>query len=164
MSHPRGAFPHPAQSVLLVLAWLALQQSLALPQLFTAALLGWGLPLLLHGFLGVSRGVRRWAPVPRFVLVVLRDIVVSNFVVARIVLSPWSKPQPAWVEVALAVSHPTAVMLLATIITTTPGTVSSVVDEAGRRILVHALDCDDPAAMAADIKTRYERPLQEIFE
>jgi multicomponent K+:H+ antiporter subunit E len=28
---------------------------------------------------------------------------------------------------------------------------------------VHALDCADPAALAAQIKARYERPLMEIF-
>ena len=37
-------------------------------------------------------------------------------------------------------------------------------DEAGRRILVHALDCPDAQAMALDMKSRYERPLMEMFE
>jgi len=41
--------------------------------------------------------------------------------------------------------------------------VSSIVDEQRRTILVHALDCADPAAMARDIKQRYETPLGEIF-
>ena len=72
-------------------------------------------------------------------------------------------PQPAWVPIALDVQDPVAIALLATIITTTPGTVSCVIDEPRRRILVHALDCSDPAAMAAEIKQRYERPLKEIL-
>jgi len=38
-----------------------------------------------------------------------------------------------------------------------------VTDEEARLILVHALDCDDIAAMAAQIKQRYEHPLMEIF-
>ena len=66
-------------------------------------------------------------------------------------------------RVPLELTHPTAITLLATIITTTPGTVSCVVDEERREILVHALDCDDPAALAAQIKQRYEAPLREIF-
>ena len=56
-----------------------------------------------------------------------------------------------------------AITLLAAVITTTPGTVSCVVDEERREILVHALDCDDVAAAAAQMKLRYERPLMEIF-
>ena len=58
----------------------------------------------------------------------------------------------------------TAIALLATIITTTPGTVSCTIDEERNEILVHALNCDDPAQMAADIKARYEAPLLAIFE
>jgi multicomponent K+:H+ antiporter subunit E len=67
------------------------------------------------------------------------------------------------VRVPLALDDEIAITLLAAIITTTPGTVSCVVDETRREIVVHALDCADPVAMAAQIKARYERPLQEIF-
>ncbi len=161
---PAGAWPHPLLSLLLAAAWLLLQQSLAPPQLITAALLGWWLPRLLHGFLGSATRVHAWGAVLRLAAVVLWDIVLSNFTVARLVLWPWARPQPAWVPVALDIQHPVAISLFATIITTTPGTVSCVVDEAGRQILVHALDCDDPAAAAAQMKQRYERPLKEIFE
>jgi len=31
-------------------------------------------------------------------------------------------------------------------------------------LLVHALDAPDPAAILADIKSRYEAPLKEVFE
>jgi multicomponent K+:H+ antiporter subunit E len=31
------------------------------------------------------------------------------------------------------------------------------------RILVHALDVDDPARLVAHIKQRHEQPLKEIF-
>jgi multicomponent K+:H+ antiporter subunit E len=98
------------------------------------------------------------------VAVVLWDIVVSNIAVARLVLGPMSRPRPAWVPVPLALTTPTATTLLASIITTTPGTVSCTIDEQNRLIWVHALDCSDPAQMAADIKQRYETPLLAIFE
>jgi multicomponent K+:H+ antiporter subunit E len=42
--------------------------------------------------------------------------------------------------------------------------VSCTIDEERHEILVHALNCDDPAQMAAEIKSRYETPLLEIFE
>jgi multicomponent K+:H+ antiporter subunit E len=159
-----GWFAHPVQSTLIAAGWLLLQQSAALPQLITAAVLALALPRALHGFIGTPSRPRAPGTALRLLFVVLYDIVVSNLVVARIVLSPTSRPQPAWVPVALDIRHPSAITLLATIITTTPGTVSCVIDEVGHRILVHALDCADPAAMAADIKARYEAPLKEIFE
>jgi len=161
---PRGVFPHPYLSLLLALSWIALQQSVAPPQLIAAAVLAWGLPQLLHGFLGPASRLRSWSMTARFTALVLYDIVVANFTVARIVLWPWSRPQPGWVVVPLDIRHPTGIVLFATVITTTPGTVSCIVDEAGQRILVHALDCSDAVVMAADMKARYERPLMEMFE
>lgn len=158
-----GWLPHPVLSVLLAATWLLLQQSLAPGNLITAAVLGLVLPRLLHGFLGVSTPVRSWSAAWRLVFVVLYDIVMANLTVARIVLSPSSNPQPAWLTVPLDVEHPMARTLFAAIITMTPGTVSCVLDERRRFILVHALDCSDPAAMVADMKQRYEAPLKEIF-
>ena len=154
---------HPLLSVLIGLVWLMLQQSLALPQLITATVLGLVLPRVLRGFLGPGARPQRFAVALRFSVVVLYDIVVSNLVVARIVLWPGSNPQPAWVHVPLDIRHPNAIALLATIITTTPGTVSCIIDEVRHEILVHALDCSAPDEMAAQIKQRYELPLKEIL-
>jgi multicomponent K+:H+ antiporter subunit E len=154
---------HPWLSVLLAASWLLLQHTLAPFHLISAALIGLLVPRLLHDFLP-GPGPMRFRPALRLTLVVVWDIVMSNITVARLVLGPMSRPQPAWVTVPLALSHPTAIFLLASIITMTPGTVSCVVDEERASILVHALDCSDPAQMAADIKARYERPLLAIFE
>ena len=156
-------FGHPWLSVLLAVSWLLLQHTLAPFHLISSVLIGLVVPRLLHGFLPVS-GFMRLLPAVRLLGVVLWDIVVSNITVARLVLGPLSQMQPAWITVPLALSHPTAISLLASIITTTPGTVSCTIDEQGRHILVHALDCTDPAQMVADIQARYERPLQAIFE
>lgn len=161
---PRRWFTHPVLSAAVALTWLLLQQSVEPAQLLTAVVLGLVVPRLVLPLLGApSRPRSAWLAV-RFAAIVLWDIVVSNITVARIVLNPGSRPQPAWVPVPLDTRHPTAITLLATIITTTPGTVSCVVDEERGEILVHALDCQDAASMAAQIKDRYERPLREIFE
>ena len=125
--------------------------------------LGWGLPRLLGGFLGPAAQPRSVARALRLGLTVLWDIIVSNITVARLVLSPRSVPHPAWVKVPLTLTQPTAQALLASIITMTPGTVSAIVDEEGACIWVHALDCDDPAAVATDIDRRYQQPLMEIL-
>jgi multicomponent K+:H+ antiporter subunit E len=159
-----GWLPHPFLSLLLAVSWLLLQQSVAPAQLLWAVVLALAIPRIAHALIGQPTRPRAWAVALRLTGVVLWDIVVSNFVVARIVLNPWSRPRPAWVPVALEARHPTAISLLATIITTTPGTVSCVVDDDRQLILVHALDCEDPAGMASDIKQRYEQPLRQIFD
>lgn len=160
----RRWFTHPALSLLLFALWLMLQQSLGLADVLMAALLAAWLPRLVFGLLGPAMRPRKLGLSLRFTLIVLWDIVISNLTVARLVLAPAAKPQPAWVRVPLALRQPGAITLLATIITTTPGTVSCVVDDEAHEIWVHALDCSDAPAMAAQIKQRYEQPLLEIFE
>ena len=71
--------------------------------------------------------------------------------------------RPRFLLVPLQVESPTAITLLAAIITLTPGTVSSNVSGDRRTLLVHALSETDPEAAVALIKARYERPILEIF-
>jgi multicomponent K+:H+ antiporter subunit E len=154
----------PFTSLAIAASWLLLQQSAALPQLIVAVVLAVLLPRLLAGFLGPPVKIAPWSAMMRLAGIVLWDIVASNIRVAKIVLDPARQPQPAWALVPLDIRHPNGIALLASIITMTPGTVSCVIDEARYEILVHALDCDDPDAMARDIKLRYEQTLMEIFE
>jgi multicomponent K+:H+ antiporter subunit E len=154
---------HPWLSGLLGVTWLLLQQSVEPFHLLSALLIGLILPRMLHGFL--PQGARiNIKPALALTGVVLWDIVMSNIAVARLVLGPISRMQPGWVVVPLKLRNPTAISLFATIITTTPGTVSCTVDEGQWVILVHALDCSDAPQMAADMKARYEQPLMAIFE
>ena len=170
MNHPstatprptRGWLPHPILSALLAGSWLALSHSLALVHLLSAALIALVVPRLIAAFLGPANHIH-WPTAFKLAMVVLWDIVLSNLTVARLVLGPMARPQPAWIAVPLDSEHPWVNALFASIITTTPGTVSAVVDEAGARIWVHALDCSDAPAMARDMKARYEAPLLRMF-
>ena len=162
--HPTRArwLSHPILSLLLGVSWLALSHSLAPVHLLSALLIALIVPRLIHPFLGPAASIH-WGAALRLVWVVLKDIVMSNITVARLVLGPMKAMSPAWMAVPLASDHPMVNALFASIITTTPGTVSCVVDESRREILVHALNCDDAQAMIDDMKTRYEAPLLHIF-
>ncbi len=162
MDHRGGWFDHPVLSLLLAVSWLALSRSVEPVHLLSATLIGLIVPRLLGGLLHVGSPIR-WSPALRLTLVVTWDIVMSNITVAKLVLGPMSRPQPAWLRVPLACDHHRVNALFASIITMTPGTVSAVVDEQARCIWVHALNCDDEGGMVADMKARYEAPLLTIF-
>ncbi len=102
-------------------------------------------------------------PVPKLVLVVLYDIVRANLHVARLVLGPQVKLRPGWVWIPLELTNIHGISALAGLITVTPGTVSAELSEDRRHILIHVLDLADPQAVIDEIKTRYEKPLREIF-
>lgn len=156
------AFPHPVLSLQLGATWLVLAHSWALVHWLSALALAWLVPVMLRPFLTDASRLH-WPSVVRLTGVVLWDIVMSNITVARITLGSLKHIEPAWVPVPLESDHPRVNALLASIITMTPGTVSAVVQPHRREILVHALNCDDTAALALDIKQRYEAPLLRVF-
>lgn len=158
------ALPAPILSALLGVAWLMLAQSTSAGHLLLAATLAVVIPWFSERFRPERPRLRDWGKVVRLGLVVLRDIVLSNVVVARRVLGPESAIRSRFVWVPLTIRDPHGIVALAGIITLTPGTLSSDLSDDHRLLLVHALHCDDEAALIADIKTRYEAPLLEIFE
>lgn len=156
-------FPHPFVSVLIILFWLMLSHSLDANDILTAVLLGLIIPRLVKPFITRTPHIH-WKPAVKLCLVVLWDIVISNFKVAKLVLGPTKNLHPKWYRVPLETEHEQVNTLLAMIITTTPGTVSAGIDQERGDILVHALSTDNTESDIQDIKQRYEIPLMEIFD
>jgi multicomponent K+:H+ antiporter subunit E len=159
----RRLLPSPLLSVALLVVWLLLNNTLAPGQVLLGALLALGLPLLTDRLRPERARMRRPLRAVRLLLVVLLDIVLANFEVARRILGPEAALRPRFVWLPLDIRDPYGIAALAGIITLTPGTVSSDLSADRQYLLVHAFHCDDPAALVASIKQRYERPLMEIF-
>ena len=156
-------FPHPFVSFLIFVTWLMLSHSLDITDLFIAILLGIFVSRLVSPFIARTPHIH-WLPAIKLFFVVLWDIVISNFRVAKMVLGPMDELHPKWYRVPLETEHEQVNTLLAMIITTTPGTVSAGIDQERGDILVHALSTDNAELDIQDIKNRYELPLLEIFD
>ena len=100
---------------------------------------------------------------PRMLGILLLDIVRSNITVALQVLGPEAKIRPGFTWVPLDIANIHGIAALTSIITLTPGTVSSALSDDRRHLLVHVLNLDDADRVVRQIKTRYEAPLMEIF-
>lgn len=160
----RRWLPHPAMSLGLLAMWLVLNSTLAPGHVLLGALLGWAIPLFTHRLHERDVVVRRPMIALRLLATVLGDIVVANLNVARLVLGPPAALRPAFVRVPLRLEQPAAVWTLASIITLTPGTVSSALSADRKWLLVHVLDLESEQDLIEEIRQRYERPLQEIFK
>ena len=73
-------------------------------------------------------------------------------------------PRSRFVRVPLALRDAHALAALAMITTLVPGSVWAELAPDRSALLLHVFDVDDEAAFIEHFKTRYERPLQEIFE
>jgi len=160
----RRLLPHPLLSLVLWLAWLALNNSIAPAHLMLGILLAWLLPLTgLHLTDGTWPRLHRPAVAVQLAMRVLGDIVVSNIAVLRLILGPEEAIQPGFLRVPLDLTDDWAITTLAGIVTMTPGTLTADVALDRSYLLVHAFHIDDADAIIASIKTRYEAPLRKIY-
>lgn len=157
-------FPHPGLSVLLMIVWLLLLNSITLGGVLLALVIGVLLPLFTAPYWRDKPLLRFGWPLAEYLGVVLWDIVIANFQVAWLILFRRNRDlRAAWLVIPLDVRQPEAITALAGTISLTPGTVSADISADGRSLLVHALDAPDPEADVARIKSRYETRLKRIF-
>jgi multicomponent K+:H+ antiporter subunit E len=155
--------PLPFTSLGILGLWLVLAGSYSAGSLVMGGLVALLVPLWTVRFWPDRPTLRKPLKACGFFLLVCRDIVAANVVVARQVLGPLSAIRPGFVEVPLDLDDPFVATILGGIVTLTPGTVSIDIDMERRILHVHALDVPDPALLIAEIKSRYERPLKEMF-
>jgi multicomponent K+:H+ antiporter subunit E len=166
----RNLLPRPWTALWLWLTWLLLNQSLAPAHLILGGVLAIALARWTGSRLQMPHRTRR-APLgqriamaARLFATVVSDIVLSNRQVAGLILGRPDRLKPCFVWVRLDLQQPGPITLLCAIVTMTPGTVSAELSDDRKWLLVHGLNVDDPPALAALIKARYETPVREIFE
>ena len=109
----------------------------------------------------MSAGRRVWAAVS-LAGVYVYDLVAASVTVARIVLVPRRRNQPAIVAVPVDARTEWGVALFAYLVSATPGSTCLHVADDRRTLYVHFLDAPDTRARAADMKAMYERRILRI--
>ncbi|MET1755959.1 Na+/H+ antiporter subunit E [Novosphingobium sp. RD2P27] len=160
----RRLLPHPGLSLLLLIIWMLMLNAFS----FGWLVLGVGLAIFVPLFTAPfwpDRPLMRWGfPLLAYIGLVIGDIVVANFHVARLILFRRNRDmRTCWLVLPLELHSAEAITVLAATISLTPGTVSTDISNDGRYLLVHALDTDDAQAEVEKMKARYERRLLEIF-
>ncbi len=164
LTYRQRFLPHPLLSLLMVMLWIALQNSFTVADWIAAIGLGLVIPIYTANFWPDRPKIRSPLKAMVFMLVVIWDILVANVQVAYLILFRSSgELRTRWVTVPIELSSPEAITVLAGTITLTPGTVSSDIAADGRSILVHCLDVGNEQELIETIKTRYEKRLQAIF-
>ncbi|NBB84227.1 MAG: hypothetical protein GVY28_12585 [Alphaproteobacteria bacterium] len=93
----------------------------------------------------------------------LYELIVSSLRVAWDVITPVDKSSPGIIAVPLEARTDTEIMLLANLISLTPGTLSLDVSEDRSLLYVHAMFIDDEQALIDDIKSGMERRVLEAL-
>ncbi|KAF1729425.1 MAG: Na+/H+ antiporter subunit E [Pseudoxanthomonas sp.] len=150
-------------SVTVFCFWLLMNDEISVGQVVMALVLALVIPPFAARLDREFARIGRLRSVPRMLGVLLWDIVQANVTVALQVLGPERKIRPGFIWVPLDIDNIHGIAALTSIITLTPGTVSSALSDDRRHLLVHVLNLDDADDVIRQIKTRYEVPLMEIF-
>lgn len=157
--------PSPPLSLALFVVWLLLNQSLHLATVLLAAVLAIVVPLITKGLRPATVRMRKPGVALRLTGMALRDMLHSALTVARLLLTRRNSAMVSgFVEVPLELRDPNALAVLSMICCLTPGTAWAELAFDRSTLLIHVFDLPDEQAFIAFIKTRYEKPLMEIFE
>ncbi len=149
--------------ILLALAWAAVTGSFTVPNLVFGLVLGSLTLYLVREQRGPFRSAVRAGKVLSLALLFVKELILSAWRVARLVVSPRMELHPGIFAYPLKVDRDFEITLLANLITLTPGTLSVDVSDDKRLLYVHAIDCSDPEAAIKDIETGFERKILEAF-
>lgn len=152
-------------SATLFVVWILLHQSVHPATLLSALVVALVVPLITRSLRPASVMMRRPDVLVRLALTVLRDMVRSAWLVGKELLSKRNADiHSAFLRVPLDTRDPNALAGLAMIVCLTPGTAWAELSMDRSVLLLHVFELKDEQGMIDMIKTRYERPLMQIFE
>lgn len=157
--------PSPTLSIALFAVWILLNQSLHPATLLFAAILALVVPVLTRSLRPKEATVRRPLVALRLGGHVMQDLLQSAWDVGRLILTRRTQDIAShFIYIPLDMRDPSGLAVLAMIFCLTPGTAWAELSLDRSTLIIHVFDLQDDAAFIALIKTRYERPLMEIFE
>lgn len=158
--------PFPFTSAALWATWLLLNQSIGAGHLLLGAILAVALPVLTRSLQPLAEPrIKKPATLLRLLTMSFIEIVRSCFNVARIILFVQSKnARSGFVRIPLDLRNPYGLALLSCLINITPGTVWVEILQEKHELVLHVFDLHDELWWIDTIKTRYEKPLIEIFD
>ena len=151
-------------SILLALAWAALQGEMTLGNLMTGYVISYAiLALLAKGGVMPSTLVSRTLHALRLGAFFAWELVLANFRVAADVLRG-NRMEPAVVAIPLDVTSDGEILLLSMLINITPGSVTIDLSEDRQTLFVHVMHMKSADETRREIKNGFERRVKLLFE
>lgn len=153
-----------AINIILAFVWAGLMGSINMGTLTAGFVLGYGVLFLIQRALQKpSKYFTKLPAVIRFIFFYIKEILISNFVIAYDILTPSHHMTPGVIAIPLDAKTDLEITMLANLITMTPGTFSIDVSSDHKVLYIHAMYIKDPDALRTEIKTNLEQRVLEIL-
>jgi multicomponent Na+:H+ antiporter subunit E len=152
-------------SILLALAWAALQGEITLVNLVVGYTVGYViLALLAKGGVMPSTLAARTFRAAELAAFFAWELVLANVRVALDVLRPRLGIRPAVIAIPLDITSDGEILLLSMLINITPGSVTIDLSEDRRTLYVHVMHMKSAEESRREIKEGFERRVKLVFE
>lgn len=150
-------------NMLFAFVWMFLQGDLHLYSFFEGFVLGFVFLYLTRKSTDSSPYFSRFFKVIGFIIYFIKEIVVSNLIVAWDVATPGYFMKPAILAIPLDCKTDLEITLFANLITLTPGTWSIDVSNDKKILYIHAMYVDEIDSFIEGLKSGLERKLLEVM-
>ena len=146
----------------LAAGYMGVQGQFTLSGFIVGFALGYAALWVTQPLYGGTRYFRRVPKTARLLGFFLRELVLSNLRVLWDVVTPTHISRPGIVGVPLSAESELEILLVANLISLTPGTLSVDLSDDRRTLYVHVMFLDDPDRFRQNIKKGLERRILEV--
>ncbi|MBY0012102.1 Na+/H+ antiporter subunit E [Paenibacillus typhae] len=151
-------------NLLIAFLWMAINNNDTGSSFIIGYLLGIVLLLLFRKSRPQTRPfyIRRLWSITKLLLIFIRELTISNFVVIGHILRPKLAIRPGIFAYETALTSEWEITLLSCLICLTPGTLTLDVSADGKTLYIHAIDIKDAEVMAKQIRDNFEQVILEV--
>ncbi len=150
-------------NLFLAVAWMAITGVFTAENLFAGFFLGVAVLWLVQSAGQPSPYFFKFHQILFFLGFFILELIKANLRVAVDVVTPRHRMKPGVLAIPLDIETDAEIMLLSTLITLTPGTLSLDVSEDRKILYIHAMYIDDPETYRQSVKTGFEARVLELF-
>ena len=104
---------------------------------------------------------RIWSVI-KLIFLFLKELILANIAVLKVVLKPKLDMQPAFFKYETSLTQEWEITLLSSLITLTPGTVVVHISDDNKNLFIHAIDASDVDETIASIRDSFEKAILEV--
>ncbi|RSD27541.1 Na+/H+ antiporter subunit E [Mesobacillus subterraneus] len=147
---------------ILAFVWMFLKTSYSPASFFVGYLLGLLIIYMFRRFFHTRFYLLRVVAVLNLLYIFLRELLLSNIAVLKVILRPKLNIRPAIFALPTELKEDWEITVLANLITLTPGTLVIDVSPDNKILYVHAMDVSDIDEAIQGIKNTFEKAIMEV--
>jgi multicomponent Na+:H+ antiporter subunit E len=149
-------------NVFLAWVWMFLKVSYDSVSFFVGYFFGLMIIFIFRRFFNSRFYLYRVIAVIRLFFIFIRELIMSNIAVLKVVLKPRLDMKPGIFSLTTELQRDWEITILANLITLTPGTLVIDVSPDNKTLYIHAMDIDDVDDAINSIKNTFEKAIMEV--